>query len=328
MVLNPCIIFDIDGTLADCSHRVHHVNGSKKNWKAFMEGLSDDKPVEQLTMLNAILHDVNYPIMLCSGRSEDERQATETWLSKYKIIYNKIYMRKSGDYRADYVIKRELLDEIRADGYEPFLIFDDRQCVVDMWRKEGLFVLQCDPKANFTDHVGFQFHKSIKYPLTILVGPSGAGKTTWIQEYKDEWPMNVISSDDIRSMLCGDFQDQSKNNQVFETLHEIAVTKLRRGIPVTIDATNLRNKDRLAIAKLVPERVRVRYVVLNRSVEEKKKTGGWRNSVTVKGKSLIEHHENIFQSNLKDILNGDGLPNVTVFDERETKKCATSILTL
>lgn len=318
MLLRPCIVFDIDGTLADCSHRVHHVNGPRKDWVSFMEGIPDDKPVEQLTMLNAVLKDVNYPIFLCSGRSEDERDATEAWLKKHRIISDKMYMRKSKDYRADYVIKRELLEEIRADGYEPFLIFDDRQCVVDMWRKEGLFVLQCDPKANFTDHVGFQFHDSIKWPLTILVGPSGAGKSTWISKH-NLGNISVISSDQIRAELCGDFQDQSKNNQVFEAMHSIAVEKLRRGLPVIIDATNIRNKDRLAFTKLVPERVPVRYVVLNRSVEEKKKTGGWRNAVSVKGRPLIEHHEQVFNSNLKEILAGDGLPNVTVFDEREYK---------
>lgn len=316
MTLKQCIVFDIDGTLADCSHRVHFVNGSRKDWVSFMKGIPDDKPVAQLTMLNAILKDVNYPIFLCSGRSEDERDVTEAWLKKHRIIFDKMYMRKSKDYRADYVIKRELLDEIRADGYEPFIIFDDRQCVVDMWRKEGLFVLQCDPKANFTDHVGFQFHESIKWPLTILVGPSGAGKSRWAMGCCLDSAGAYISSDEIRQDLCGDFKDQSKNNQVFEAMHTLAQERLRRGLPVVIDATNLKNKDRLAFAKLVPERVPIRYIVLNRSVEEKKKSGGWRNAVSVKGMPLIERHEQVFNSNLKDILKGDGLPNVTVFDMR------------
>lgn len=29
------VIFDIDGTLADLSHRLHHVSGKPKNWDAF-----------------------------------------------------------------------------------------------------------------------------------------------------------------------------------------------------------------------------------------------------------------------------------------------------
>jgi hypothetical protein len=318
MTLEKCIIFDIDGTLANCSHRVHHVNGAKKDWKAFMAGIPDDTPIEQTRVLNHLLMmESPYPIFLCSGRSEDEQAMTEAWLTKYDIHYEKMFMRKSGDYRADHIIKRELLEEIRTEGYEPWLIFDDRQCVVNMWRKEGLFVLQCDPKQSHTDHVGFQFHESIKWPLTILVGPSGAGKSTWVVNNGEL--QSVVSSDVIRQQLCGDFQDQSKNEQVFAAMHEVALTRLRAGLPVVLDATHLKNADRIKAVKLVPDRVPVRYVVINRSLEDKKRFGGWRNAVNVKGKPLINYHDQVFRSNLKDILAGDGLPNVTVEDTREAK---------
>jgi predicted kinase len=325
MTLKRCVVFDIDGTLADCSHRTHFVNGSKKNWPAFMAGIPDDVPNFQVTFLNTLLNfarsqgATNMPIFLCSGRSENERSDTEAWLNKYSVTCDKMFMRKSGDYRADHIIKRELLEEIRADGYEPWLIFDDRQCVVDMWRKEGLFVLQCDPKQSHTDHVGFQFHSSIKWPLTILVGPSGSGKSTWIagQSAKDTWKQSIIATDVIRENLCGNLEDQSKNEKVFATMHELATTRLRAGLPVVIDATNLRNADRIKCAKLVPSRVPVRYVVIDRSLDEKHKTAGWRKGVSVKGKPLIDFHDQVFKSNLKDILKGDNLPNVTVQDERE-----------
>jgi predicted kinase len=228
-------------------------------------------------------------------------------------------MRPFKDYRTDHIVKQEMLDGLRARGFEPFLIFDDRQQVVDMWRRNGLFVLQCDPRPSHTNHDSHNFHESIKWPLTVLVGPSGAGKTTWIQEYKDEYPSNVISSDDIRQMLCGDFADQSKNDKVFEAMHEIAHTKLKHGLPVTLDATHLKNADRIKAAKLVAPEIPVRYVVLNRTLEEKKRDGGWRNGVSVKGKTLIEHHDQVFKSNIKAILCGDELPNVTVFDLRKNK---------
>ena len=40
----------------------------------------------------------------------------------------------------------ELLKErIRKDGYEPFLVFDDRQRVVDMWRRNGIQCCQVAP---------------------------------------------------------------------------------------------------------------------------------------------------------------------------------------
>jgi len=324
MSLKRCIVFDIDGTLANCSHRVHHVNGSKKNWPAFMAGIPADTANAQVVYLNALFKYARsqgataMPTFLCSGRSESERADTEAWLTKFSVDYDKMFMRKAGDYRADHIIKRELLDEIRADGFEPWLIFDDRQCVVDMWRKEGLFVLQCDPKQSHTDHTGYEFHSSIKWPLTILVGPSGAGKSTWIENNYGNYDdfQSLISTDTIREKLCGNLQDQSKNEKVFAILHELATTRLRAGLPVVIDATNLRNADRIKCARLVPERIPVRYVVIDRPLAEKRKTAGWRASVNVKGKPLIDFHDQVFNSNLKDILAGDNLRNVTVQDNR------------
>jgi predicted kinase len=316
-----CVIFDIDGTLADCSHRVHHVNGGKKNWPAFMAGIPDDKPNTQVVFLNKLFHYLrsqgatDMPTFLCSGRSENERKDTEDWLWDNGVEYAKMFMRKAGDYRADHIVKRELLEEIRADGYEPWLIFDDRQCVVDMWRKEGLFVLQCDPKQSHTDHVGYKFHENFKHPLTILVGPSGSGKSTWAENYAPT-RSSVISTDVIRLELCGNIEDQSQNLKVFATAHELAQTRLRAGLPVVFDATNLRNADRIKVAKLVPERVPVRYVVIDRPLAEKHKTAGWRAKVSVKGKPLVDFHDQVFKSNIKDILKGDNLPNVTVQDER------------
>jgi hypothetical protein len=277
-----------------------------------MSELSGDTPIPQTIHLNNMLatNRASLPIYLCTGRSEDERDETEAWLALHGVKYRRMFMRKSLDFRADHIIKRELLEEIRATGYEPELIFDDRQCVVDMWRKEGLFVLQCDPNPSHTDHHGFEFHSSIDWPLTIMVGPSGAGKTTWIENECDQ--QIVISSDKIRKQMCGDFKDQSKNDAVFAAFHELALTRLRRGLPVVLDATHLKRQDRLKSAKLVPSTVPVRYMVIDRPLKEKLATAGWRASVSAKGKPLVEHHDQVFRSALKDILRGDDLPNVSV----------------
>ena len=44
--------------------------------------------------------------------------------------------------------------------------------------------------------------------MVIMVGPSGAGKTMFVEDIFDEH--EVISSDDIREWLTGDFQRQDK----------------------------------------------------------------------------------------------------------------------
>ena len=57
----------------------------------------------------------------------------------------KLYMRKEGDFRPDAKVKEELLNQIRSDGYEPILAFEDRQRVVDMWRRNGIQCCQVAP---------------------------------------------------------------------------------------------------------------------------------------------------------------------------------------
>src|SRR5690606_8383188 len=48
------------------------------------------------------------------------------------------------------------------------------------------------------------------------------------------------------------------------------------------------------------------YVVVNRSLEDKEATGGWRNEVP----GLIRKHDDVFAENEKDILRGDNVANV------------------
>ena len=51
-------------------------------------------------------------------------------------------MRRTKDYRSDDIVKKEMLDEMRAIGYNPTLVFDDRDRVVKMWRENGLRCFQ------------------------------------------------------------------------------------------------------------------------------------------------------------------------------------------
>ncbi len=53
-----------------------------------------------------------------------------------------LIMRKSGDFRSDVIIKPELIKPF-ADKIE--ILFDDRDGVVDMWRKMGYTCLQVAP---------------------------------------------------------------------------------------------------------------------------------------------------------------------------------------
>lgn len=304
------IICDLDGTLTDTIHRLHHVQGPKKDWDAFFDGIPDDPIVGPVADIVDTYAADGAAILLCSGRPEKCREKTQEWLNKNDVEYTRLYMRPDDDRRPDHIVKSQILDGILADGYEPVFVLDDRASVVNMWRERGLTCLQCAPSEPEIPNTTI---------LSLMVGPSGAGKSTWLDSSDarmkyDIWQWQIVSSDEIRADLCDDFRDQSKNSEVFTALHAIVATRLRNGLPTVVDATNLRRKDRLEVASLAQGRCPVRYFVIDRPMEEKRRDGGWRNEIP--NFDLIGKHDQTFRSQIKDILAGDNLPNVTVIDLR------------
>lgn len=145
------VIVDIDGTLADCTHRLHHIrgDGSKKNGPAFFDACGGDAPIKPvIDMVHSLRTGcptavpIGNRLIFCSGRPERTRAMTERWLLEQNFIRTSLYMRADNDFREDSIIKRELLAKIRADGFDPVLAIDDRSRVVKMWREEGLVCAQ------------------------------------------------------------------------------------------------------------------------------------------------------------------------------------------
>lgn len=143
--MSKVILVDVDGTLANSLHREHYLETKPKNWSAYYENALEDPVYEDIIWLVKLLKECGNTILIVTARSEDRRDITTKWLNEkagLSGVYDKIYMRDIDDYRDDDVCKKDMLDAIRKDGYDPYLVFDDRKMVVDMWRNEGLTCLQ------------------------------------------------------------------------------------------------------------------------------------------------------------------------------------------
>jgi FMN phosphatase YigB (HAD superfamily) len=144
--MNNIVLFDIDGTLANCQHRKHFVETSPKNWDAFFEACDRDEPIEYTNkILDAIVNQGNSMILYATGRPERVREKTKAWLhyNCYDIDDYQLYMRKDGDHRPDHIVKYEILWKIIEDwGRKPSMVFDDRNSVVKMWRENNVPCLQ------------------------------------------------------------------------------------------------------------------------------------------------------------------------------------------
>lgn len=145
------IIVDVDGTLADASHRKHHIkptDGKRKDYKSFYAAVGDDSPIHPVINLVRSLHTAGNTILITSGRPEGTRVATVDWLHAHAIPFHELFMRGHDDFRPDFVVKREILNDMRLAGFRPTIAIDDRDQVVRMWREEGIICLQC-AEGNF-----------------------------------------------------------------------------------------------------------------------------------------------------------------------------------
>lgn len=137
------IIVDLDGTLADITHRRKYVEGKKKDWKNFNKNIiKDDLNVWCAEIIRRMISD--HHVLLVSGRTDELKAETEEWLKKHDVPYTDLLMRSDKDYRDDTVVKREIFEGKIKPFYEVQFVIDDRAKVVKMWREAGLVCLQCD----------------------------------------------------------------------------------------------------------------------------------------------------------------------------------------
>lgn len=124
--LPKAIICDLDGTLCLINNR-SPFDGSK---------CGQDLP--NLPVLNLVKNykKLGFKILLLSGRDAKYQSETKEWLKRYGVTYDKLWMRKSKDNRKDSVVKKELFEANIERHYFVEFVLDDRNQVVDLWRKD------------------------------------------------------------------------------------------------------------------------------------------------------------------------------------------------
>ncbi len=145
MASRKAIIVDLDGTLCNIDHRLHFLQKEKKDWHQFHQSCENDTVEPWCQQIIESMKQSSFTIVLMTGRDDGYEDITKSWLTKNKIPYDLLLMRKSGDHRADHTIKWELFCEHLKNNYEIEFVLEDRKSVVEMWREKGLRCLQCAP---------------------------------------------------------------------------------------------------------------------------------------------------------------------------------------
>ena len=148
MINNTIYIFDLDGTLANCEHRLHYIEGKskKKDYDAFYNACGDDRPIlANINIMNTLILSGEC-VWVWTGRRDSVRDITCDWLSKntfFRANDHNLRMRGSKDRRDDDEVKKEwLLSLSEFDRARINCAFEDRDRVVKMWRENNVTCLQ------------------------------------------------------------------------------------------------------------------------------------------------------------------------------------------
>ena len=161
------VIFDLDGTLANINVRRDKSmkpNG-KLNWDIFAapDSIKNwDKPNDPVVKMAKLFHQDGFKIVIFSGRNDRGFDATIDWLIWWDVPFDLLVMRpdKFKDkswpiadgnpatpdmrFMPDEILKKKMLDTF-VDINDVFLVVDDRDKVVKMWRDLGLNTFQVAP---------------------------------------------------------------------------------------------------------------------------------------------------------------------------------------
>ena len=166
------VIFDLDGTLANIDARRLKAGSpsgktptpSKMDWDVFFDpdNIKLDTPNDPVIKMAQLFKKDGFKIVIFSGRNDRSFDTTKQWLKKFDVPFDLLVMRPdkfksdswpiadgnpaTSDMRfmPDDILKKKMLDTF-VDINDVFLVVDDRQKVVDMWRDLGLNTFQVAP---------------------------------------------------------------------------------------------------------------------------------------------------------------------------------------
>ena len=124
------IICDLDGTLAIMNRDPFdypRVGEDKLNYNVWNTVLG--------------LRERGFKVIIMTGRDESCRPQTRAWLAEHGIEYEELFMRGLDDMRGDDTMKEEFYNSIK-DKYKVMFVLEDRNKVVEMWRRIGIQCFQ------------------------------------------------------------------------------------------------------------------------------------------------------------------------------------------
>lgn len=131
----PAIIYDIDGTLSDPTHRLHFIQEEPRDWKSFYEQAPKDPAYRSMIQFLLKRAMEGYKPLYLTSRPESMRDMTTEWLFRFGCPISPIFMRPEGDYRPSEQIKKEQLTQVLNSpaNYEIYEAYDDNSANLNLF---------------------------------------------------------------------------------------------------------------------------------------------------------------------------------------------------
>lgn len=133
----PSVVFDVDGVLADATHRQHLAQGRHKNWPQFIQAAKNDAPIlEKIELLNNTLPGTLR--VLLTGRPLTILDTSVLWLATHGVKWDLLIMRPTGVYSPARESKAVEVARLQDRGIDITCIYDDDRRNCDVFERLGL----------------------------------------------------------------------------------------------------------------------------------------------------------------------------------------------
>lgn len=138
VIMPPVVVFDIDGTLMDESHRSHL--REEKKWEEYFSACDLDTPIQHVIDLAKMYKKKGYEIWVMSGRGVVCEEKTRKSLADHGVEFDRLKLRSKDVFIPDYILKPAWIG--KYIGHERVeVIYDDTDKVIEGFRKKGLHVI-------------------------------------------------------------------------------------------------------------------------------------------------------------------------------------------
>lgn len=150
MIDSRAVIFDLDGTLADDTHRQHLICEApdfkrllpNPQWEEYFFLCGSDSPIIPMVRLCKLYFWSGYEVLIWTGRSELVHEHTVEWLKRHKIYYDSLKMRSLDDkVTPNWKLKLGWYKQLEEDLIVE-CAFDDCNKITKMWRDVGVHCCQ------------------------------------------------------------------------------------------------------------------------------------------------------------------------------------------